>query len=58
MSGPKIAALYGLIPNELGLCGMADDQKKLREFIQGRLSIPEIIPALKKFERIKFRPAL
>jgi hydrogenase maturation factor len=50
MSGPKIAALYGLVPNELGLCGLAEDQKQLRQFIQGKLSILEIIPALKRFQ--------
>jgi len=50
MSGPKIAALYGLIPNSLGLCGLVKDQKKLREFIGGKLCIPEIIPALKRFQ--------
>lgn len=48
MSGPKIAALYGLIPNKLGFCGPR--QKKLREFIRGKLGIPEIIPVLKQFE--------
>ncbi|OGZ34963.1 MAG: hypothetical protein A2174_00030 [Candidatus Portnoybacteria bacterium RBG_13_41_18] len=50
MSGPKIAALYGLIPNELGLCGFEEDQKKLRCFIQGKLGIPDILGALKKFQ--------
>ncbi|OGZ33937.1 MAG: hypothetical protein A2Y98_00485 [Candidatus Portnoybacteria bacterium RBG_19FT_COMBO_36_7] len=50
MSGPKIAALYGLIPNEMGLCGLSEDQKNLREFIRGKLGIPDIIPALKRFQ--------
>jgi len=48
MSGPKIAALYGLIPNRLGLCGPR--QELLKKFIIGKLSIPEIIPVLEKFE--------
>jgi len=48
MSGPKIAALYGLIPNKLGLCGPR--QKLLKRFIVGKLSISEIIPTLEKFE--------
>jgi hydrogenase maturation factor len=48
MSGPKIAALYGLIPNKLGLCGPQQDL--LKKFIAGKISIPEIIPILKKFE--------
>jgi hypothetical protein len=50
MSGPKIAALYGLVPNQLGLCGAGEDQRKLREFIGGKLGILDIIPALKRFE--------
>jgi len=48
MSGPKIAALYGLIPNKLGFCGPR--QELLKKFIIGKLSIPEIIPVLEKFE--------
>ena len=48
MSGPKIAAIYGLIPNRLGLCGPR--QELLKKFIIGKLSIPEVIPALEKFE--------
>lgn len=48
MSGPKIAAIYGLIPNRLGFCGPR--QELLKKFIIGRLSIPEIIPTLEKFE--------
>jgi len=48
MSGPKIAALYGLIPNRLGLCGPR--QELLKKFIIGELSIPQIIPVLEKFE--------
>jgi len=48
MSGPRIAALYGLIPNRLGLCG--PQQELLKKFISGKLSIPEIIPTLEKFE--------
>jgi len=48
MSGPKIAALYGLVPNQLGLCG--PQQELLKKFIIGKLSIPEIIPVLEKFE--------
>ncbi|MDD2753831.1 MAG: DUF6390 family protein [Candidatus Portnoybacteria bacterium] len=47
-SGPKIAALYGLIPNRLGFCG--PQQELLKKFIVGKLSIPEIIPTLEKFE--------
>jgi len=47
-SGPKIAALYGLIPNKLGLCG--PQQELLKRFIIGKLSIPEIVPTLEKFE--------
>ncbi len=50
MSGPKIAALYGLIPNELGLCGPKEDQEKLRQFIRGELNIPSIVGVLKKFQ--------
>lgn len=50
MSGPKIAALYGLIPNDLGLCGPKEDQEKLRQFIRGELNIPSIIGVLKKFQ--------
>jgi len=48
MSGPKLAALYGLIPNKLGFCG--PKQELLKKFILGKLSIPEIIPTLEKFE--------
>jgi len=48
MSGPKIAAIYGLIPNRLGFCGPR--QEKLKGFIAGKISIPEIIPVLEKFE--------
>ncbi|HRY52726.1 MAG TPA: DUF6390 family protein [Candidatus Portnoybacteria bacterium] len=48
MSGPKIAALYGLIPNKLGFCG--PKQELLKKFLVGKLSIPEIIPTLEKFE--------
>ncbi|MBU3901078.1 hypothetical protein KJ590_02255 [Patescibacteria group bacterium] len=48
MSGPKIAALYGLIPNQLGFCG--PKQELLKGFIAGKLSISEIIPTLEKFE--------
>ena len=48
MSGPKIAALYGLIPNQLGLCGPR--QELLRKFLIGKLAIFEIIPVLEKFE--------
>lgn len=48
MSGPKIAALYGLIPNTLGFCGPR--QEILKKFIAGKLGIPEVIPVLKKFE--------
>ncbi len=48
MSGPKIAALYGLIPNKLGFCGPR--QELLKQFIAGKLSIPQIIPTLEKFE--------
>lgn len=48
MSGPKIAAIYGLIPNQLGFCG--PQQKLLKQFIVGKLSIPEITPVLEKFE--------
>jgi len=48
MSGPKIAALYGLIPNQLGFCGPQQDL--LRKFIAGKLGIPDIIPVLEKFE--------
>ena len=48
MSGPKIAAIYGLIPNKLGLCGPRQDL--LRKFITGQLSIPQTIPVLEKFE--------
>jgi hypothetical protein len=48
MSGPKIAALYGLIPNKLGFCGPRQDL--LKKFIAGKILIPEIIPTLEKFE--------
>jgi len=48
MSGPKIAALYGLIPNRLGLCGPRQDL--LKKFLIGKLLINEIIPVLEKFE--------
>lgn len=48
MSGPKIAAIYGLIPNKLGFCG--PKQELLKKFIVGKLSIPEITPTLEKFE--------
>jgi len=48
MSGPKVAALYGLIPNKLGFCG--PKQNLLKKFILGKLSIPEIVPTLEKFE--------
>ena len=48
MFGPKIAAIYGLIPNRLGLCGPR--QELLKKFIIGKLSIHEIIPVLEKFE--------
>jgi len=50
MSGPKIAALYGLIPNELGFCGPKEDQEKLRQFIRGELNILSILVVLKKFQ--------
>jgi len=48
MSGPKIAALYGLIPNQLGYCGPQQDL--LKKFIAGKLGIPDIMPVLEKFE--------
>jgi hypothetical protein len=48
MSGPKIAALYGLIPNQLGFCG--PQQEILKKFIAGKLGIPDVIPVLEKFE--------
>ena len=48
MSGPKIAALYGFITNKLGLCGPRQDL--LKKFIAGKLSIPQILPVLEKFE--------
>jgi len=48
MSGPKIAALYGLIPNQLGFCGPQQDV--LKKFITGKIIIPEVLPVLKKFE--------
>ncbi len=48
MSGSKLAALYGLIPNRLGFCG--PQQEQLKKFIAGKLSTSEIIPVLEKFE--------
>ncbi|MBU2219618.1 hypothetical protein KJ665_00560, partial [Patescibacteria group bacterium] len=48
MSGPKLAALYGLIPNQLGFCGPR--QEKLKNFIAGKLTTAQIIPILKQFE--------
>ncbi len=48
MSGSKIAALYGLIPNKLGFCGPR--QEKLRNFIAGKITVSQIIPILKQFE--------
>ncbi len=48
MSGPKIAALYGLIPNRLGFCGPR--QEKLKDFISGKITTAQIIPTLKQFE--------
>lgn len=48
MSGPKIAALYGLIPNRLGFCGPR--QEILKEFLVGKLGIVDVIPVLEKFE--------
>ena len=48
MSGPKLAALYGLIPNKLGFCG--PKQELLKKFISGELSVSEILPTLEKFE--------
>jgi len=48
MSGPKIAALYGLIPNELGFCGPR--QEILKKFIAGKLGILDVVPVLEKFE--------
>ena len=47
-SGARIAAIYGLIPNQLGFCG--PKQELLKNFIIGKLSIPAIIPTLEKFE--------
>jgi len=48
MSGPKIAALYGLIPNRLGFCGPR--QEILKKFLAGKLGIVDVIPVLEKFE--------
>ncbi len=48
LSGPKLAALYGLIPNQLGFCGPR--QEKLRNFIAGKITMAQIIPILKQFE--------
>lgn len=48
MSGPKLAAIYGLIPNKLGFCG--PKQTLLKKFLAGDLTIPEILPTLEKFE--------
>jgi len=47
-SGPKLAALYGLIPNELGFCGPR--QHLLRKFIKGKITATQILPVLKQFE--------
>jgi hypothetical protein len=48
MSGPKIAALYGLIPNRLGFCGPR--QEILKKFVAGKLGIVDVISVLEKFE--------
>ncbi len=47
-SGLKLAALYGLIPNELRFCGPR--QRLLRKFIKGKITATQILPVLKQFE--------
>lgn len=48
MSGAKLAALYGLIPNELGFCGPRQDS--IRKFLKGELNTKQILPILQQFE--------
>jgi len=52
MSGFKVAALYGLRPHLLGLCGPKEalEQQLLLKFLQGKLSDKQILPVIKKFK--------
>ena len=52
MSGPKIAALYGLKPHTLGLCGPKEAlrQQTLRKFLLGHVSVNKIEKILKQFK--------
>lgn len=51
MNGLKLAALYSLRPHELGLCGPKEtaQQKLLRKFLQGKVSVRKIRVVLTKF---------
>ena len=52
MSGLKIAALFGLRPHLLGLCGPKEalEQRLLLKFLQGKLSHRQILSVIKKFK--------
>lgn len=52
LSGPRLAALYSLMPNRLGFCGSQknSDQEKLRNFLLGKVSEREVRKILSKFE--------
>lgn len=52
LSGPRLAALYSLMPNRLGFCGPQknSDQEKLNKFLLGEVSEKEARKILSKFE--------
>lgn len=52
LSGPRLAALYSLMPNRLGFCGSQknSDQEKMRNFLLGDVSEKEARKILSKFE--------
>ena len=54
MSGTKIAALYGIIPHKLGLCGPKEalKEKILEKFLQGKnnIKLSRIRKTLKEFK--------
>ena len=52
LSGPRLAALYSLMPNRLGFCGPQknSDQGKLTKFLLDEISEKEVRKVLSKFE--------
>lgn len=52
MSGLKIAALYGLRPHTLGLCGPKEalEQELLKKFLRGKIPHYQILSVMKRFK--------